>query len=200
MAGLRFSDEREAGAIADLGVEVADDGYISGWATTVDPGTWAYLGCYDEKGFALTYEIANRFSRYAFENRLGYGWVGFQIDLTRCWPAVRGKIVEFFCVKSGDKVFDYAAPDVDLSEAVQNRLAQLNVRQFVMELKARREQVDVAALELYVTAFVVKYGLGEYIRRAYHYILQRGVVNEEMIYYAGMMEKGVAPLGLWLSS
>ncbi len=50
MAGLRFSDEREAGAIADLGVEVAEDGYISGWATTIAPGAWAYLGCYDEKG------------------------------------------------------------------------------------------------------------------------------------------------------
>ncbi len=122
--------------------------------------------------------------------------MGFHIDLTRCWPAVRGKIVEFFCVKSGDKVFDYAAPDIDLPPEVQKRLAELSVRQFVMELKLRRQQVDVTTLELYVTAFVVKYGLGEYIRRAYHYILHRSVVNEEMIYYAGMIEKGVAPVSL----
>src|SRR3984957_9598390 len=167
-----LSQEFGMGTVLDATVTAESHWLLAGWVEVTEPHKWAYLAGKTADGRTFTKIIADRFSADAFQRQKGCGWIGFEVNLARFWPKVRGETLRFLCMKSDALVFEYDVPDLDLPERAQNR-RHIDVRDFVLSRHLQKSEFSLGKLRLYLDGFVLTAGVEEFVRRAYVYILGR---------------------------
>ena len=185
----RFDDDAEAGAILYVSVEPETAWRLKGRAAPREPRRWGHLAGAIGDGEFFVFAIANLFDADAFRRREGYGWIGFDIDLSPHWASVSGHTVRFVCMKSGAPVFEYDAPVLDAFPPAKSR-RRMEARAFALDARARREAIDPQQLRLYVEAFAVRNGLEEFVRRAHRYALQRDADGPELASHCERLAAG----------
>ncbi len=187
-----FTSEIEAGAVVDAAVKAEPPWRLSGWAEVGEAQTWAHLALQGADGGPLLHVIANRFSDDAFARGIGFGWIGFAVDLAPRWSLVRGRTLSARCMKSGELVFEYDVPDDDLHNPVAPEV-ETSVAELILAERTIRPEFSFAQLDLYLDRFVSDEGAEEFVRRSYVYVLEREVDPDGLRAYLDDLRAGVPP-------